>query len=263
MLVRELIAQRSAVIKRTWIRLIERGNLTGAARIHVTSGEERRALVDLGLELAPTAIIPNGVEAPTAFSPEAVSGDVRTLLAEGFDLLSFGRINWKKGLDRLIRTMIQLPNTRALIAGHDENGYATHLQRLAVECGVSDRVRFLPRQITGADKEALFSAASLFALPSLSENFGNVVVEAMVRGLPVVVNERVGAAEIVSASGGGVVVRTEQEEFASALFDVLHSKQRLAAMSEAGARYARNRLTWGGIARQFGEMYHDMSKGSL
>ena len=79
------------------------------------------------------------------------------------------------------------------------------LKAIAEECGVGARVQFLPRQITGHDKEALFEAGRLFVLPSLSENFGNVVAEAMVRGLPVVVTAGVGAAEIVEASGGGVV----------------------------------------------------------
>ena len=97
MLDKELIARRNAVVKRTWIRFIERRNLARAAAIHVTSEEERRALVELGLALAPTSVIPNGVEVPVSFSPNDVSADVRALVNEGFDILSFGRINWKKG----------------------------------------------------------------------------------------------------------------------------------------------------------------------
>src|SRR5262245_5570601 len=53
MLVRDLIERRSSVTKRAWIRLVERTNLERAARIHLTSEEERLALIDLGLNLAP------------------------------------------------------------------------------------------------------------------------------------------------------------------------------------------------------------------
>src|SRR5262249_7893132 len=120
MLDRELIAQRSTVAKRAWIKLIERRNLAQAARIHLTSAEERRALLDLGLALAPTSVIPNGVEAPPCFSSAAVSPDVQAVVAEDFDILSFGRISWKKGLDRLIGAMVDLPNAKAVIAGNDE-----------------------------------------------------------------------------------------------------------------------------------------------
>jgi glycosyltransferase involved in cell wall biosynthesis len=259
MLVRDLIERRSSLIKHAWIRLVERSNLQRAARIHLTSEEERLALIDLGLNLAPIAIIPNGVKAPVTFSRDEVSPDVRALVAQGFDVLSFGRISWKKGLDRLIRAMVELPTARAVIAGNDEDGLSAKLRGVAEEFGVGDRVRFLPRQISGADKEALFAAARAFALPSLSENFGNVVVEAMIRGLPVVVTERVGAAEIVKESGGGLVARSEPGEFAAAFAGLLASNERLAAMGAKGAAYARGRLTWSGISRHFADLYGEIA----
>jgi glycosyltransferase involved in cell wall biosynthesis len=257
MLDRELIARRSPAAKRAWIRLVERGNLAQAARIHLTSAEERRALLELGLDLAPTSVIPNGVEALVALSSDAISLDVRALVAKGFDILSFGRISWKKGLDRLIWAMAGLPNARALIAGNDDEGLADKLRGVAAQTGVGDRVRFLPRQITGADKEALLAAARVFALPSVSENFGNVVAEAMIRGLPVVVTDRVGAAEIVEASGGGVVARAN-DDFGSALASVLQSNERLAVMSAAAAKYARERLTWRSVALRVDQLYREI-----
>jgi glycosyltransferase involved in cell wall biosynthesis len=258
MLIRDLIERRNAGIKRAWIHLVERTNLTRAARIHLTSKEEQRALIDLHLALAPTAIIPNGVDIPRSFSPDAVSSDVRALVAQGFDVLSFGRISWKKGLDCLIRAMAALPNARVLMAGNDEDNLTPSLRNVAKEYGVGDRVQFLPRQIGAADREALFSAARVFALPSLSENFGNVVAEAMIRGLPVVVTERVGAAEIVEDSGGGMAVGSDPKEFASALASLLDSDGRGAAMGAAGARYARERLTWSGIAGRFEDLYAEI-----
>jgi glycosyltransferase involved in cell wall biosynthesis len=262
MLVRDLIERRSSAAKRAWIRFIEHPNLARAARIHLTSEEERRALIDLGLALAPTMVIPNGADAPSSFSPEAVSADVGALVAEGFDILSFGRISWKKGLDRLIRAVAELQNAKVLIAGHDESGFAATLRSVAEQCGVGDRIRFLPRQITGADKEALFAAARLFALSSLSENFGNVVAEAMIRSLPVVVSEGVGAAEVVEVSGGGVVVRGGEQDFAAALADLLQSNERLTAMGVAGARYAREQLAWHRIIRLFEKVYCEVSAQS-
>jgi glycosyltransferase involved in cell wall biosynthesis len=259
MLVRDLITRRSTLTKRTWIRLIEHGNLVRAARIHLTSEEERRALSDLGLALAPTTVIPNGIDAPISFSPDAVSADVHALVAEGFDILSFGRINWKKGLDRLVKAMAEMPDVRAVIAGYDDEGFEPSLRRVAEECGVGKRLRFLPRQISGPDKEALFDAARLFTLPSLSENFGNVVAEAMIRALPVVVTEGVGASEIVEASGGGVVVGIDHRQLAAALSSLLKSDELLAAMGAAGANYARERLTWKNISRRFEDMYRETS----
>src|SRR5262245_15053179 len=124
-------------------------------------------------------VIPNGVDALRAFAPDTLSADVQPVLANGFDILSFGRINWKKGLDRRVKAMAEIPDASVFIAGQDEDGFEPTLRRIADECGVGERVRFLPRQIGGPDREALFNAARLFTLPSLSENFGNVVAEAM------------------------------------------------------------------------------------
>jgi glycosyltransferase involved in cell wall biosynthesis len=260
MLVGNLIKRRSSATKRVWIRLIERGNLAQAARIHLTSEEERRALSDLGLALAPTVVIPNGVDPPSSFAPDAVSADVRRLVAERIDILNFGRINWKKGLDRLIQSAAEMQRIRVLIAGHDEDGLAGNLRTLAEQYGVSDRVLFLPRQITGPDKEALFAAARLFVLPSLSENFGNVVAEAMIRGLPVVVTAGVGAADIVEESGGGAVAPGDPKALAVAVAGLLESPERLAIMGAAGAAYAQERLNWNSIARRFENLYINMPR---
>ena len=199
------------------------------------------------------------MDAPISFSPDAVSADVRRLVAEGFDILSFGRINWKKGLDRLIQSAAEMQRVKVLIAGHDEDGLAGNLRKLAEQYGVGDRVMLLPRQITGPDKEALFAAARLFALPSLSENFGNVVAEAMIRGLPVVVTAGVGAAKIAEESGGGAVAPSDPKGFAATVAGLLESDQRLSLMGAAGAAYARERLNWNSIARRFEELYTYMS----
>jgi glycosyltransferase involved in cell wall biosynthesis len=180
-------------------------------------------------------------------------------MAMGFDILSFGRITWKKGLERLIRAIVYVPNARAVIAGHDEDGFAATLRGLAVECGVIDRILFLPRHLSGPDKETLFSAARVFVLPSRSENFGNVVAEAMIRGLPAVVTQGVGAAEILKVSGGGVVAEDSHVKIAAALCDLLQSDGQRLKMGAAAASYARKRLTWPGIAREFEKMYGEIS----
>lgn len=255
MLDRDLIDRRSGTAKRAWIGLIERRNLAGAATIHLTSEEERRALADLGLALAPSVVIPNGVDGPTPFQPDSVSADVHKMIAGGFEILSFGRISWKKALDRLIRAMPYLPKARALIAGHDEEGEAARLSAIAQACGVADRVQFLARHIDGADKEALFAAARIFVLPSFSENFGNVVVEAMIRGLPVVVTAQVGTAALVTASGGGVVTRDDPVVIGTTLSNLLGCSLQMSKMGAAGAAYAREHLVWSSIAQRFAALY--------
>ena len=60
-----------------------------------------------------------------------------------------------------------------------------------------------------------YGGTEMFPIPN---HFGNVVVEAMIRGLPVLVTQEVGAAKIVEASGCGVVTRSSQRDLAAAMW---------------------------------------------
>ena len=72
------------------------------------------------------------------------------------------------------------------------------LEALARRNGVADRVRFLG-PAHDERKWALLAQARMLVLPSYSENFGNVVLEAMASGCPVIVTPEVG---IAPRSGG-------------------------------------------------------------
>ena len=119
-------------------------------------------------------------------------------------VLFLGRLNWKKGLDRLIPAMKQVTNADLLIAGNDEENYRPELEALARRYGVVDRVRFLG-PVDDSKKWALLASAQILVLPSYSENFGNVVLEAMAAGCPVIVTPEVGMASVVQEAGCGVV----------------------------------------------------------
>jgi glycosyltransferase involved in cell wall biosynthesis len=109
MLVPELIERKSRLAKRVWIRLFEESTLLHSSIVHFTSGREREDARRTGIPIPGAVIIPNGVELSLDRSSE-----------RGTDLLFLGRINWKKGLDRLIEAMRLLPEARLTIAGNDE-----------------------------------------------------------------------------------------------------------------------------------------------
>jgi glycosyltransferase involved in cell wall biosynthesis len=197
MLVPELIRRKSRWVKEAWIGLIERPNLEAAAAIHATSAVEAGHIASFGWRLPRIAMIPHGVDDPPPPSTEPLSADIAAAIAGGPMVLAFGRISWEKGLDRLIAALSRVPTVRAVIAGDDADGHATFLASEAMRLGVAQRVAILPRHVSGADKEALFAAARLFAMTSLSENFGIAAFEAMRRGLPVLATPDVGMSEIV------------------------------------------------------------------
>lgn len=262
MLIKEMIQRRNWLAKTAWIELIERRNVEQAAAIHVTSDLEKTELERFGWRLPPVAMIPNGVDAPATY-PDSVeiSADVRALSATpGPHILSFGRISWKKGLDRLLHAFAYIEGGTLAIVGTDDENLVPKLSTLARDLKIADRVRFLPRTVSNADKEHIFAAAQVFVLSSYSENFGNTVLEAMRRGLPVVTTLEVGAANIVSTAGGGLVTSGDAEQLAEAIRPLVNNPVRARAIGEAGREHAARFYGWPGIAEQMESLYKSLMK---
>lgn len=99
-----------------------------------------------------------------------------------------GRIQPLKAPDIVLRAAAKLPGVRIVVAGGPSgSGLAEPdgLARLAEELGIAGRVTFLPPQ-SRTDLATVFRAADLVAVPSYSESFGLVAVEAQACGTPVV-----------------------------------------------------------------------------
>ena len=155
MLEKELIENKSALWKAALIGFIEKHTLEHAAAIHVTSAREADEAGAFGFSLPPMCEIPNGVD------DAAAGGTVRPEIeAIGRDpyALFLGRINWKKGLDRLLRALTHAPNVRMVLAGNDDEDYRRVLEPLAASNGVANRVVFAGA-VSGADKAFLLRHA--------------------------------------------------------------------------------------------------------
>ncbi len=94
------------------------------------------------------------------------------------------------------------PNARLVIAGNGEPAYVAGLRARASSLG--DSVSFVG-YVEGDSKRTLLQNARVFALPSLHENFGIAVLEALAGGLPVVVSPEVQLSSFVSEHSLGVV----------------------------------------------------------
>jgi glycosyltransferase involved in cell wall biosynthesis len=258
MLERDLVSRASPFLKGLWIAAIERHNLERASAIHVTSAREVEEAEAFGLRLPPMVEIPNGVD--LAAGDGRVSPAVDGVIHGAPYLLFLGRVHWKKGLDRLLGALALVPDTRLVIAGPDESGYRDELTGIADSLGVGGRVVY-----TGAageaDKAALLAHAGVLVLPSYSENFGNVVLEAMAAGCPVIVTPEVGIAPIVEGTGAGLVVDGEPAALGRAIATLLSDPERRRQMGELGQRAARERFSWPAVARQMEQLYESVAAG--
>jgi glycosyltransferase involved in cell wall biosynthesis len=247
MLVRELIDRKSTLIKRAWIMLLDRRNVERAAAVHATSAVEAEEILALGLHPRAIVTVANGVEIP---DQQAKAG---TACRDRY-ILFLGRVNWKKGLDRLIPAMRQVSGARLLIAGNDEENYRPQLELLARQSGVADKLEFVG-PVYGEDKWALVRGAEMLVLPSYSENFGIVALEAMACGCPVVLTSKVGMAGVVDETGAGAVIDGPPEELGRAIAKLLANPDARRVMGESGRRVARERFSWDAIACEMDQAY--------
>ena len=255
MLVSDLINRKSRQIKKAWIYFFERTNMAGAAAVHFTSRLEAEEAAKLRLFFKSSCIVPNGLDTEEITGgAEAANPALNEIPDNCRFLLFIGRVNWKKGLDRLIAALPQVPNCSLAVVGNDEEGHQRELETLAIEIGVRNRILFLG-PVYGARKAALLSRACALVLPSYSENFGNVVLEAMGAGCPVVVTPEVGAADLVQNTGGGVVLDGRPESLAIGLNALLADPAALKEMGNRARIAIAQRYTWTAIAGEMDTVY--------
>jgi UDP-glucose:(heptosyl)LPS alpha-1,3-glucosyltransferase len=108
----------------------------------------------------------------------------------------------RKGLEFLIRAFAGSDRSAHLIVAGADQSVAKY-RRLAASLGVAERIRFIGVSST---IEQIFAAADVFALPSLFEPFGNVIMEAMAAGVPVLCSKFCGASELLPLSMREMIV---------------------------------------------------------
>jgi D-inositol-3-phosphate glycosyltransferase len=147
-----------------------------------------------------------------------------------------------KAPDIVLRAAAKLPGVRIVVAGGPSgSGLASPdgLVSLADELGISARVTFLPPQ-SRTNLATLFQAASLVAVPSYSESFGLVAVEAQACGAPVAA-AAVGGLPVAVHDGvtGTLVAGHDVDQWSDALDRLLRlPAPRAEAMSRAAAAHA-------------------------
>jgi glycosyltransferase involved in cell wall biosynthesis len=221
-----------------------------AAVVVAASEIERREYLDAGVPAARVALRPNGV--PQA--PGGRSGELRRALGADTEqlILYVGRIADGKGLELLVRALPRLPGVLLALVGPDDgHGTPGRLRRLASELGVADRVR--PLGAWPTQPLSLYADADVFALPSAHENFGMAAAEAASAGVPVVVTDRCGVAEILR-DAGALVVPYEQHAVESALGRLLADEALRRTIGAQGAVRAAE-YSWPSVAALQEEIY--------
>jgi D-inositol-3-phosphate glycosyltransferase len=229
--------------------------------------EEATQLVELyGADPSRVEIVPPGVD-HAFFSPGDRRGARGALgLGDHPVLLFVGRIQPLKGLSVAISALAELspahPDAVLVVvggpSGADGETEMAHAEALIARHGLADRVRFVPPQPHHL-LSTYYRAADVCVVPSRSESFGLVALEAAACGTPVVAAAVGGLLTLVDDGVTGVLVDTrDPHDYARALAGVLDDPSRAAAMSAAAAERARS-YTWSTTAARLRRLYADLT----
>jgi glycosyltransferase involved in cell wall biosynthesis len=159
-------------------------------------------LIEMGVADERVTVLRNGVDLEL-FRPVDRAAARSALGLSRRTLASVGLLIDRKGHHHIIRALKDLPDNDLLIAGDGPDRRA--LERLAVEEGVADRVRFLGSVDQNRLRE-IYNAVDALVLASSREGWANVLLESMACGTPVVASAVWGTPEVVARPEAGVLM---------------------------------------------------------
>jgi glycosyltransferase involved in cell wall biosynthesis len=112
--------------------------------------------------------------------------------------------------------------------------------------------------VSGGKKLAALQQATIYALPSLSENFGIAAVEALAAGAPCVLAHGVAIAAEIAAAGGCLCPADTDEAWADALANLALNPERRAALSQAGRAFAQATYTMDAMGARLEKLYKEV-----
>jgi glycosyltransferase involved in cell wall biosynthesis len=243
--------------KRAYWALLQGPAIRGAACIHVTSEPEYEEIRSFSLT-NPVVIIPYGIDLP-----ELPAERMATPLAERV-VLSLGRIHPKKGLHRLVYAWSKIeadhPGWRLKIVGPPEVGHDNELHALAKELGLT-RVS-VEGPVYGDAKTAAYRDADLFVLPTLNENFGMTVAEALAAGTPAISTTGAPWGGLESEGCGWWVDHGVESLAATLAHAMALPREALRAMGDKGRKWMVRDFSWHRVARDMLDVYLWLARGA-
>lgn len=243
-----------------------KNDLMGNNCIHVTAAKEMEACLKMGIK-GPFTIIPNGIDTSQfVHLPDSSQSEIFWPELKNRKVVLFmSRLSRQKGLDLLVPLWPDIikkhPDALLVIAGPDYIGYEKIVRGMVEDSRCNDSILFTGN-VEGEQKLSLFSRADLFILPSYSENFGNVIAEAMACGIPVITTHATPWKELDEV-GCGSYVPVETIAIREALDDMLSLKDNVRKqMGERGKKIISEKYTWDIAARKMFTVYSAVLNGN-
>jgi glycosyltransferase involved in cell wall biosynthesis len=210
---RYTFSHRRGAIKHAYSEFLDRRNLRRSSAVHFTTDVEREESAWQGITWDDRAFV---IPPPWLANPAVTTEEPRSRRRI---VLFLSRLHPVKNIELLVDAWMLVqkafPDAKLLVAG---DGDAEYVRELRARAGYA--VSFLG-YVEGEQKRMLLADADLFVLPSLHENFGIAVLEALASGLPVVITPEVQLSHFVEQHSLGLVTQRSPEAFAGAIVSAL------------------------------------------
>jgi glycosyltransferase involved in cell wall biosynthesis len=197
-------------------------------------------------------VIPNAVDT-AFFSPNSrpeTNNDSKRLLC-------VSRLIPRKGIEDLIKAMVNFKNTTVCLDIIGSGKSEENLKKIIKENNLSDLVKlhgFIPQE----NLPSHYHSADIFVLPSLTESGGEAFLEAMSCGLPIVSNRVGGIPEYVSNGHNGLLVAPgDVNGLYMAMKTLVEKDQLRKSMGQNSRNIIKARHSWGSITEQYLKVYQE------
>ncbi len=229
--------------------------MTAADRILVlNAATARNATQNLRLEPHKVGVVPNGID--NAWFEETARGSrVRFPFFTGRRVvLMVGRIAPYKNQLTLLKTIPQvrkeIPDVLYVFAGPvSDSSYYSEVRRAISALDVRSYVCFLG-ELPHSELPLLYSQADVCAVPSESEGFPLVILEAMARARPVVASDLEGFTSLLAEGRGVTVASGDHSAFGRAIVALLKDDALRTKIGRAARAYAEANYTWSEVAKK-------------
>jgi len=239
-------------------KIISKVVLRTADAVVALSENMRREIKNI--EQRDVIIIPNGIELGR-FQYESKDSIRKTLKFNDEDkiIIFVGNLRKVKGVEYLIESMKEITekekNAKLIILGDGEE--RSDLEELVSTLFMDKYIKFLGR-ISNESIPKYMMASDLFVLPSVSESFGIVNLEAMASGLPIVATKVGGVPEIIKENINGLLVEPRNSiDLSLKIIKLLHNQPLAKKISNNNKSYVKN-FSWVSVILKLNNVYIDI-----
>jgi D-inositol-3-phosphate glycosyltransferase len=213
-------------------------------------------------------VVPNGIDLER-FDPRLVARHTSRVTlgipTEAFLVAVVGRLDKQKGQEYFLEAaslvLKKYPDTHFAIVGDEtkgEEGYAQELAQKVDQLGIRKHVTFLSHT---SSIEAFLSLIDLFVLPSLSETFGLVLLEAMAMRKPVIATNAGGVPEIIADGYNGLLVTpAHADELSNAIMRLIEHPEQRSLLVDAARKTVEEQYDQKVQINRFERMYQELQK---